>query len=85
MTKLDQQKHFAFYLSFNLTLDDNTEEFPFISGATLPMPDCNEDSVYVLPGDGSIKGFADTLGTNASQTAVELVLRQLEFKVICIP
>ena len=68
-------------LSLQLQLDDQPTDIQVLSGTTIPIPLCNEDASLVLPGDGTIGGFARALGENVGQTAVELVLTHLGLEV----
>ena len=68
-------------LSLELQLDDQPTNIQVLSGTTIPIPLCNEDAAIVLPGDGTIGGFARALGENVGQTAVELVLKHIGLEV----
>ena len=68
-------------LSLQLQVDDETTDIQVLSDTIIPIPLCNEDASVVLPGGGSIAGFARALGENVGQTAVELVLTHLGLKV----
>ena len=47
----------------------------------VPIPLCNANPLFTLPGDGSIEGFVRGLGQDVSQTAIDIVLQELELKV----
>ena len=47
----------------------------------VPIPFCNENDTFTLPGDGSIESFARGLGQDFSHMAVDFVLQQLGLQV----
>ena len=80
--KLSEQKLFRIDFTFTLTLEEETTVNPILRDFTLPVPICNQDIPFSLPGDGSIQGFVKRVGRNFTQTAVDVVLHQLGVKVI---
>ncbi|XP_072023446.1 uncharacterized protein, partial [Amphiura filiformis] len=75
--KLDSSKEFSLNFAFQLDLNGDITDFNIVSDLRIPIPVCNENSVFILPGDGSIEGFIRGLGANVSQVAVDVVLKQL--------
>ena len=53
-----------------------------LNGATVPIPFCNPNISFSLPGDGSIIGFAKFIGKRAGAEAIQAVLRKLGLEVI---
>ena len=52
-----------------------------MSDTRAPIPLCNDNPLFTLPGDGSIAGFVRGLGQDISQIAIDIVLQELELKV----
>ena len=80
--KDDIAQVFKLGLAFDLTIDGAETMFPILTDTSIPIPVCSDDP-FVLPGDGSIKGFVKAVGQNVGQTAVDVVLKQLGLEVIC--
>ncbi|XP_072033124.1 uncharacterized protein [Amphiura filiformis] len=78
--KLTEEDQFELSLSVELSVDGATTTFPVLTETNIPIPLCNNESSFVLPGDGSIQGFARDIGDNVGQSAVDLVLLQLDLK-----
>ena len=72
---------FELNLSFTISVEGEDSNFPILSSTTVPIPVCNEDASFSLPGDGSIGGFVKALGESFAQTAVDEVLKRLGIKV----
>ena len=70
-------------LAFQFKLEEVTTSLAILSDFRVPIPLCS-DVEFKLPGDGSIEAFALSLGRDASQMAVDMVLQQLALKVMLI-
>ena len=75
--RLDQTSEFSVDLSLELFIEDKTTNFMVYSDARMPIPLCNEDATFVLPGDGTVKGFLLAIGENIASTAIEAVMYHL--------
>ncbi len=73
---------FSMYLSLGLCIDGTCKDEYVLRNATVPVPLCNtgyED--VILPGDGTVEGFASYLGDHVGETAVDVVLGKLGIMV----
>ena len=77
MDRLDQTNEFSVDLSIQLFLEDETTYFMVYTDARIPIPLCNEDATFVLPGDGTVRGFLFAVGENIGSTAKEAVMDHL--------
>ena len=77
-----EEKYFVLDFSLRLEIENEISEYIIISGTRIPIPVCNENATFTLPGDGSIEGFVKAVGETVGQTAIEIVLRQLGLQVI---
>ena len=68
-------------LNFQVEIEGVTTTFPILSDIRIPIPICNENAIFVLPGDGSIEDFARIYGDGFSKTAVDVVLQRLGLEV----
>ncbi len=68
-------------LLFEFELEGDITAFSLLSDTRVPIPLCNENATLNLPGDGSINGFVKEVGENVGQSALEVVLRQLDLEV----
>ena len=67
-------------MAIQLTIEDATTDFVIFADAKMPIPECEDDATYALPGDGSVESFVLGLGESIGQTAVEAVMRHLEIE-----
>ena len=67
-------------MSIRLNLEGVITNYPILIGTKIPIPFCSRNYT-VLPGDGTIQGFLETLGENVGRTAIDLVLVHLGLKV----
>ena len=75
-------KSFRIHLSLELCIDGTCKDEYVLRNATVPVPLCNtgyED--VILPGDGTVEGFASYLGDHVGETAVDVVLGKLGIMV----
>ena len=75
--RLDQTNEFSVDLSLELFIEGKTTNFMVYSDARIPIPLCNEDATFVLPGDGTVNGFLLAIGGNVASTAIEAVMYHL--------
>ncbi|XP_072033123.1 uncharacterized protein [Amphiura filiformis] len=75
--KLDDDKEFLVNLALKLDIEGDITELGILSNTRFPIPLCNTNATFTLPGGGSIDGFVRALGDNVGQAAVAVVLRQL--------
>ena len=80
--KLDEEKSFQIDLSLVLCIDNNCETIPVFSKLLVPIPFCNPNGTFSLPGNGTLAGVLEQFGTGASEAAIDLVLSSLGIKVI---
>ncbi|XP_033637389.1 uncharacterized protein LOC117298318 isoform X2 [Asterias rubens] len=78
--KLTAQKEFLIDLSVSLCIDGTCTPINLLQGAHVPIPICNTNATFSLPGDGSIAGYLDTLAGEITDVAVDLVLDTLGLK-----
>ena len=69
-------------LDFQLKVEEVTTSVAILSDFRAPLPLCNKKAEFKLPGDGSIEAFALSLGRDASQMALDIVLQQLQLQVV---
>ena len=79
--KLDDTDEFNFDLDLMLELEGTTTPITIMADTRVPIPLCNDNPLFTLPGDGSIAGFVRGLGQDISQIAIDIVLQELELKV----
>ena len=79
--KLTAKKEFLIDLSVSLCIDGTCTPINLLQGAHVPIPICNTNATFSLPGDGSIAGYLDTLAGEITDVAVDLVLDTLGLKV----
>ncbi|XP_071798137.1 uncharacterized protein [Asterias amurensis] len=75
--KLTAQKEFLIDLFVSLCIDGTCTPINLLQGAHVPIPICNPNATFSLPGDGSIAGYLDTLTGGITDAAVDLVLNKL--------
>ncbi len=68
-------------LAFSVEVEGSTTYFSMLSDAQLPIPLCDENTPFILPGDGTIAGFAQLFSDGFTPTAVDVVLERLGLKV----
>ncbi|XP_033637723.1 uncharacterized protein LOC117298529 [Asterias rubens] len=78
--KLTAQKEFLIDLSVSLCIDGTCTPINLLQGARVPIPICNPNATFSLPGDGSIAGYLDTITGEITNVAVDLVLGSLGLK-----
>ena len=78
------QKVFQIDLSVTLCIDGTCRPIYLLQAAHVPIPVCNENATFSLPGDGTISGYLESLGGQVTDAAVDLVLEHLGLKVIII-
>ena len=79
--KLSEDNQYELTLILELTLDGVTTLFIILDRLPIPIPSYDNNDELVIPGDGSIEGFARIVGTSVSQSAIDLVLMKLGLKV----
>ena len=79
---MDNIKSFAFDLDLTFCTDGECTDMDVLDGATVPIPFCNPNITFTLPGDGSIIGFAKFVGKGVGDEAIQAVLRKLGLEVI---
>ncbi len=77
VSKLDADKVFEVDLSFQLKLDGDITNFNIATDTRVPIPICDPNAAFTLPGDWSITAFVRAVGKNVGQSAVEAVWRNL--------
>ncbi|XP_022103294.1 uncharacterized protein LOC110986022 [Acanthaster planci] len=78
--KLTEDKVFVLDLALSLCLPDsdcNTPSIDILRKTRVPIPLCNENATFTLPGDGSVKGFLRIVGQNAADSAIDAILKHL--------
>ena len=78
---MDIDKEFALNLAVQLEVEGVITEYNVLDNMRVPIPVCNPNNPTVLPGDGSIEGFAKIIGANFGQPALDVVLELLDLKV----
>ena len=78
---LTETKELSLNLNFQLEIEGNTTTFNILSDTRIPIPTCNENVTFALPGDGTIEDFAIVYANEFSQTAVDVVLQRLGLEV----
>ena len=79
--KLDEEKSFLVDFSLDLCIDDTCEMVPIVSKLLVPIPLCNPNGTFTLPGNGSIAGVLGQLVADSSDAAIDYVLNSLGIKV----
>ena len=79
--KLDVEKVFVLSLALQIDIEGDVTAITILSDINVPIPGCNEDASFTLPGDGSIQGFVRAVGENFGQAAVQAVFRKLGLEV----
>lgn len=79
--KLTAEKVFVVDLSVTLCIDGTCTPINLLHGARVPIPICNANGTFSLPGDGTIAGYLDTLTGGITDAAVDLVFESLGLKV----
>ena len=74
-------KSFIVSLSLNLWIDGNLRQINLLQGAQIPIPICNSNATFTLPGDGTVDGYLAFLKGMITDEAVDLVLDSLDLKV----
>ena len=82
--KLTAKKEFLIDLSVSLCIDGTCTPINLLQGAHVPIPICNQNATFSLPGDGSIAGYLDTITGEITNVSVDLVLGSLGLKVTVI-
>ncbi len=82
--KLSEDNQYEVTLILELTLDGMTTLFIILDHLSVPITPFDNNEELVIPGDGSIEGFARIVGTSAGQSAIDLVLMKLGLKVSLI-
>ncbi len=72
-------------LAFSVQVEGSTTYFSMLSDAQLPIPLCDGNTPFILPGDGTIAGFARLYSDGFTTTAVDVVLEQLGLKANSLP
>ena len=70
-------KEFTVNLSSRFIIEDQATDFIVLSDARFPIPSCNTDIGYSLPGDGTVSGFVTAVGETVGEAAIEAVLNHL--------
>ena len=81
--KLDEEKSFLVDLSVMVCIDNSCNTVPIVSQLLVPIPFCNPNATFSLPGNGSLAGVLDKLVSEASDNAIDLVFSTLGIKVCC--
>ena len=80
--KSESTEQLSFNLAYRLEMEEEIPvNFNILSDYRVPIPVCNENFTYMLPGDGTIEDFARRIGNNFTQLAVDDVLQQLQIDV----
>ena len=79
VNKLDQER---LQVDFNIgiCMDGVCEDIPVLTGLLVPIPFCNTNGTFSLPG-GSLTGFLEHVASGATDAAINLVLETLGIKV----
>ncbi|XP_038050728.1 uncharacterized protein LOC119723897 [Patiria miniata] len=77
VAKITEEKQFEVDLSLVLCIDGECDTLILLEGSRFPIPLCNREASFTLPGDGTISGFLDYLGGNIGQFAIDAALRHL--------
>ena len=80
--KLDVEKVFVLDLAFQIKIEGDVTSVTILSDMKVPIPGCNENATFTLPGDGSIQGFVNAVGENFGQAAIQIVFQKLGLEVI---
>ncbi|XP_022102001.1 uncharacterized protein LOC110985344 [Acanthaster planci] len=78
--KLTAQKEFLIDLSVVLCIDGSCRPIHLLQAAHVPIPICNPNATFTLPGDGTISGYLESLGGQVTDAAIDLVLEYLNLK-----
>ena len=78
--KLDQEKSFRVDFIIEICIDNVCEDVPVLTEFLVPIPFCNTNGTYGLPG-GSLSGFLEHIASGTSDAAINLVLETLGIKV----
>ena len=79
--KLVQEESFQINLDITFCLDGYCTITPVLSDALIPIPFCNLNASFELPGDGSFAALARDLGGNVGELAIQAGLRKLGIQV----
>ena len=82
--KRDDQQSFSLDLDFEFCVDNDCKPMEILNGALVPIPLCNPNTTFGLPGGGSIVKFAEFLQGRITDEAIQAVLRRLGIEVIVV-
>ena len=72
-------------LSIELCIDDGCETVKVFENLKVPIPLCSTNfTSLLLPGNGTIQGFAAVLANNVGEAAVDVVVEKLGLTVSVI-
>ena len=75
------EESFQINLDMTFCLDGDCTPIPILSDAIIPIPFCNPNATFELPGDGSFAALAKDLGGNVGELAIQAGLRKLGIQV----
>ena len=79
--KLDDIQSFALSLDIEFCPDGDCTSMEILDDLIIPIPFCNPNITFSLPGDGSIAGFVEFLKDKITDESVTAVLRKLGLEV----
>ncbi|XP_072033446.1 LOW QUALITY PROTEIN: uncharacterized protein [Amphiura filiformis] len=78
--KLSSEKVFQIDLRLGICIEGDCVEVIILDGIKLPIPICDTNAEFKLPGDGSVSGFLSEIGSTSGIFAVDAVLRHLDLQ-----
>ncbi len=63
-----------------MTIEDQRTDFILLSDGTIPIPSCDHNTFFSLPGDGTVASFVLAVGDTIGQSAVEAVMKHLDIE-----
>ena len=79
--KLDAEESFRINLDISVCIDSDCSTTPVLQDSLVPIPFCNLNASFQLPGDGSFAGLARELAGNVGELAIQAGLRKLGIEV----
>ena len=74
-------KSFEIDLYLRICIDGICDTISVVSRLLIPIPFCNQDGSFTLPGNGTLAGVLEQFAEDASNTAVDFILETLGIKV----
>ena len=78
----DGEEFFKINLAITICYNNACPTISVLRNAAVPIPLCNLDATFELPGGGSFAAFAQYLAGNVGDFAIQAGLRKLGIKVV---